>query len=704
MSSLRIRTAAALCFGVTVFLGAVYVQAEPADQSLRTALDELHRWLDAGQHSQRWRKYLRSEKLEAELAKGAKADPAVVSEVLGQYASGDSEVQGRRFVEVRRALGDWLAELVAPSFDRLPAACRTAKGVFVPRTDADLANAKSELVAAVARLDARLKAAGPGGDNWKAYLKWDEMQAQLSGETGEDLGGLDAIYARYASGNDGLELVWFVDVREALRQYLQTARAIDNAGVETQYATLLDGLADHLKTCARPPTPDQVLVIDTAIRWLEAAGQAPWLVQAIRHHFAEPNFLARVSAEVVGAGIAGPVDQTEPVRDVILGTNIQGTGHTTGNITVELVPADQRAEIKIVAQTTTESQTIGHNGPARIHSTGTTQITTRKSILIDAERIRALPAGSQAVTNSTVTAIRSARGGGVVERAAQNRVYQRKPEADRIAARHAEQRANRRADQEAGQVIDEANATLVKKVRQPLVQRGLFPEMLRFNTTETALHVTAFQGGAAQLGAAVPPPKLPETPDLAVRVHESMIHHLADGAFAGMTLEEERLLDVITQLVGPLPEELQPEDDGERWGITFARQQPISVRFADGRLRLTIRGRKYTRGDNSYPGMNVTATYKIQKAGRGFKLVRQGELEILPPGFTPDSGGQLSVRQQVIRNLLQRRFGKIFTKESVAEPLELPGKWSQAGKFALAQWEAADGWLVMAWKKVPSAD
>ena len=701
MFSLRIRTAAVLCFAATIFLGAGYVKAEPADQSLRTTLDELHRWLDAGQHSQRWRSYLRSEKLEAELAKGSEADPAVVSEVLGQYASGTSEVQGKRFVEVRRALEGWLAELVAPSFDRLPAACRTAKAVFTPRTDADLEKAKSAWSAAVARLDARLKAAGTGGASWKAYLKWDEMQGHLSGKTDEDLGSLDAIYAKYASGNEGLELVWFVNVKEALRHYLHTARAIDNPALKTQYEGLLDTLAGHLEKCDRPPTPDQVAVIDTAVRWLEAAGQAKWLVQAIRHHFAHQNFLAQVSAGVVGAGIAGPVDQTEPVRDVILGTNIRGTGHTTGKITVELIPADERAEIKIVAQTTTESETIGSNGPARIHSTGTTRITTRKPILIDAEHIWALPAESEAVTHSTVTAIRAARGSGVVERAARNRVYQQKAEGDRIAARHAEQRANRRADEEAGQVIDEANAALREKLRQPLVERGLFPQPLRFSTTETALYATAFQGGAAKLGAPVPPPDLAEGADLAVRLHESMIHNLANGAFAGMTVKEEKFLELITGLAGSLPEQLQPEEDSEPWGITFAQRQPISVRFADGRLRLTIRGRQYTKGENSYPGMNVTVSYQIVKTGGGFKAVRQGEIEILPPGFAADGGGQLSVRQQVIRNLLQRRLDKLFEKESIAQPLELPGKWSQAGKFALAQWEARDGWLVMAWKKVP---
>ena len=131
---------------------------------------------------------------------------------------------------------------------------------------------------------------------------------------------------------------------------------------------------------------------------------------------------------------------------------------------------------------------------------------------------------------------------------------------------------------------------------------------------------------------------------------------------------------------------------------------PISVSFADGRFSVTIRGRRYKKGEKSYPGMNVTAVYEITRTEDGFKAVRRGELQIFPPGFVPGSGRQLSVREQVLRDLLQRRFGKMLEEEIVPEPLLLPGKWEAAGGLNLVQWEAKDGWMLLAWKQSPAKE
>ena len=68
------------------------------------------------------------------------------------------------------------------------------------------------------------------------------------------------------------------------------------------------------------------------------------------------------------------------------------------------------------------------------------------------------------------------------------------------------------------------------------------------------------------------------------------------------------------------------------------------------------------------------------------------------------SGQRLSLREQLIRDLLQRRFEKILPKEIVPKPLELPEPWDAAGELVLTQWETRQGWMVLAWKRVPSAN
>ena len=58
-----------------------------------------------------------------------------------------------------------------------------------------------------------------------------------------------------------------------------------------------------------------------------------------------------------------------------------------------------------------------------------------------------------------------------------------------------------------------------------------------------------------------------------------------------------------------------------------------SRNFRDNGFRVTLRARNFYRGEMKKAGMNVTANYKFVKEDGVFKAVRQGELEIFPPGF-----------------------------------------------------------------------
>lgn len=596
------------------------------------------------------------------------------------------------------------AQSPTPTIEQLSAACRSAKSAFIAPTDAHLQQAKAELVAAVARLDATLKAAGPGGERWKAFLSWDEMQAELARDTGPDLTLLDAIHGRYASGHNGLDLAYFVDVRRALRRYLTTARAIGSDKIGKYYEDLLDALPGYLEKYHSNPTTDGALLIGGAVQWLEETGQAAELVQAIRDRFSGPNFFLQASADLAAAGIAEPVDTTGPVTDVILGTRISGTEHTTGQLSAELIPRKEFAEISVVFNGTIRSRTVGVNGPARVNSEGFTRVGTRKAIRIDAEHIWTLPAQSNAVTRSTMKNL-SVQGGRMAQRTAQQRASSQKGQAEQIAARHAEQRVNQRIDKQADEQIGGLAADFQEKFRQPLLARDLFPQQLRFYTTKDAVHAIGLHGGLAGLGVDRPPPALEGDHELTVRLHESLLNDFAAAWLTGMIVEEETFRAQVTEMLDSTPAWLEPDEETQPWTITLARRrQPISVTFADGGFTVTVRGTKYIRGETAYPGMYVTAAYRIEKTEDGPKAVRQGDIELFPPDFTPGRGKRLSARQQVLRTLLERRFAKIFQEEIVPDPVVLPGGWEKAGQLALVKWEASGGWMTLAWKRIPAQD
>lgn len=704
MRAIPIQASAAIVVAATYFLTMGYAHAAAPLDEVREALGAMHTWADASPYGQAWRDYLRSDRLGTELAKDAAADPAVVAEILARYSGDAEELALPRFAAVRGALAEWLAELSGPSMGGLPAHVRAAKSGYVPLSKAALAESRSRLAEALRALDARLAVDGPNGQAWRDYLSWQVLQAELAKGDQADLAGLDDVFYKFDAGHDGLGLYWFRDVRQALRDYLTAARALDQADLKDNYGALLDALADHLQKIDPVPTAQQTAGISNALGWLRDARQAPWLVAGIRRRFARPNLVAQVSADMVRAGVGRPVDDVAPVTDYILGTDIRGTGHTVGQITARLVRNSAKAEVEIHFSGTTRSDTIGYHGPAQAYNTGTTTLAARKTLWIDAEGIVASPSVAQADTDTTIDAIALRRGGQIAERIAWKKACRQKPQAEQIAARHAEDRLNRRIDEQIGQEVAKSNERLTAQFRRPLLERRLFPSRLEISSTEDALHVVALEAGEVQLASPVDPPPLEGKPDIALRLHESLVNNAAALGLSGMILTEERFNQMGDEQIRKMLKATRPEEEGEPWTIHFAQQQPVFVAFAGGKFTVTIRGTAFARGENLYPGMDVTAEYEIAKTDGGFKAVRQGDLRIFPPGFVPGAGEQLSAREQVLRDLLRRRFAKVFPAEIVPEPGPLPGEWKAAGKMALCQWEARDGWLVMAWKRVGPAD
>jgi len=587
------------------------------------------------------------------------------------------------------------------SSDDLPAMCRTAKTAFRPPTTADLQSVKVELGEAAARLDRRLSADGQNGEDWRKYLLWSEMQKELAGQQ-PDTAVLSKVYAKYLAGHEGLGLVWLLEVRHALQHYLEIAAAIENPKIKAEYEQLMDGLAHRLETYAAKSSPDDALVIGDALRWLEDLNEAPQVVTAVRERFVHPNGFFEVSADVVNRGIADRVDDTRQVRDCILDTDIYATAHTTGQTSVQLVSSEHCGVVDTILLGVTNSQNVGYHGPVEIFSCATTRFSACKRLWVDAEGLYSAPAVSNAVNEATITDIRSLKGRRLLEKMAWKRAGKKQGQAEWIAARHAEYRVNEQMDQQAGEMLGRANQSFQTKFRKPLLQHKLFPQQLVFSTTQPALQALSLAADCSQLGAPTAPPELTGQRDLAVRIHESMVNNVAGSALGGMTLREATFQAGVVDLLGELPERLKPDDDREPWAITFARLKPIFVSFADDQIKILLRGHRYFKGDESYPGMDVSAVYKIVKTPEGFNAVRQGPLEIFPPGFVPGGAQKLTSREIVIRKLLERRFSKIFDEELVGRGFTFPGTWRKVGKMRPVQMTSQDGWLTIAWQREAS--
>lgn len=614
--------------------------------------------------------------------------------------------------------------------DELLAACVAAQRGFRPLTRADLEQAKAELTEAVARLDQQLTADGENGAAWRTFLKWDRLQSQLQ-RTDPDPDELEAVYEQYrakdrrcerdklAVKREGLNRTAFAEVREALWRYLWTARTLDDPDLakelQDQYHKMVTTqLPEYVRQYHAQPTAAAALRIGQQLRWLEYWQQAPELVASLRRELGGPNLLIQASADLVAAAIARPLDQQEPVRDVILGTDIYGTGHTKGNLEVKLVPDAKRAAFDIILLGTTASETVGYKGPAQIYSTGTTGIGARKRFRLDTEGLAAEPSAANAKTRNRINCIQTTRGRRLVQRIAWKRALRQESTAEYIASRHAEQRVNQRLNREAAEMVNRANAS-AGKYRNYLRQCRMFPRRLDFSTTDKALHGVGLLADGSQLGAPNKPPQLVEPYDLAIHVHESMINNLAASAFAGELLSEKTLLADLEHL--GVPEDarlrLQSPEEEATWTIVFERfrleddgvAMPISVQFADNAVVVTIHGRRFYKGGQMLSAMNVTAEYKFEPTEQGFRAVRQGDVKV-----TRRKGGFAGAEGAI----LKRRFEGMFEEEILLEQIELPREWDTLPgadaqtnrppeitpvKLKTVQCVCRDGWLAIAWKR-----
>jgi hypothetical protein len=587
-------------------------------------------------------------------------------------------------------LADWSADLEVSKAPNLNDAVLGFESKFQPPNAAVLGGAKTALEASMAKLNRFLKASGAAETAWKTYLHWNELDEQLKA-TAPDPKALATIERQYVADYPGLELPVFADVGNALQRYAELLES-EQGNLREQYIDQLKGLAGELVHYAAGPTSELAEAIGNRLAWLQRMGQAPKLVRYVRARYSKPNLFAAISGRLVAAGINQPVDDTGPVRDVIMGTDISGTARTVGHIYAQLVPSEDDAVIETLLIGTASSRTVGYNGPATIHSSGTTQIRGLKRIVIDENGIHALPATATAATKTQITGI--AAGGNIAQRVATNRVYESKSEAEQIAGQHAAVRARQRVDQQARSQLEKSQASFLEKFRNPLLRRRAFPEVLNFRTTQQSLFVTMLQANRNQLAAPSAPPEIDVLSDLAIRIHESWINNFAAATLSGATLKQEEVEAQMIDLRGSLPEQIKSDENRGPWAITLADTDPITVRFPEGGMKITIRGRRYKSGEDVFRGMNVTAEYKIEQNGDSFVLRRQGELQLAPP----DSEGKTqSTRQVTLKTLLKRKFGKIFEPEIKSEGLILPGRWKDVGRLDPKQMVSKQGWLAMAW-------
>jgi hypothetical protein len=713
-------------------------------QAVQAALDQLDQWLGQGDNGNRWRTYLHAEQLRAELAKGAKADPAIVADALSRLRGDANGLNLAPFASVANALTTWLAALREPLLNDLPGLAYASRGDHSPITETRFNEVRADLRTKLRALDAALARAPQVAAGWKTYLRWDVLQKFVADDFQPDarsLADLDQILTRFRANQVGLERPEFTDVAKAIAKYralaswAATARLRDTRPVYERYLTDLQRLLErHFER----PTMETVRQVARGVGTVDSLGQSPQLVTAVRQQFARSNIFGTVSANFIGRTPQqrGPV--SEAVRDCILGTSISGTAVSQRNVRYELQESADSIVLAIYLDGQAQSRTRGLHKPVQVNSTGRTEFHAVKRISLSDSGFVSTSASASVDTRTRIHSIQKTGGRfghRLVEKIAWKRAMEQKRQAELISAEHTRQRVLRDFDEIVARELGAARGRYELQVRAPLLRRGVTPEVLRMSSGPMGVMAEVLFGTRGQLGAAGPPPAMMPGHDLSLQVHESAVNNflplalasarisqqsadvppvlqgnvpnwlkimsltrpnLAAAASAAVeTVDEaqERIEDIVGAEPGASAPEFKP------YSITLNGEAPASVRFDDGTFTIRVRASELASDERSYKNWDFIITYRITPRDDRILLVREGDIEVLPTGFDPDWPKQLTAEQTSFRSVLKRNMndrahaGQSFPKEIPIEPVRL----SRFGVLVLRELVADDGWLTVGW-------
>ena len=572
---------------------------------------------------------------------------------------------------------------------------------FRPVSEGGLATAAAKLRSALGPLD-RLLARSPSGADWKKYLDWPALEAQAASGSNADPATLRRLQKLLDAGENGLEMHQFATVRRAVTAYAEAAEAAKSPEAQAAYAQRLDKLAAAVAAGAAAGTTEALDPVGPLLAKLADSGQAPGVVARVRSAVDRPNLYLDIDESLLGSAVNRVVDERAPISDTVLGTRIRGTGHTTGLVLLDFVPALDQAIVDIALDATNHSDTRGSQGPVTVRTHGTTKVDARKRIMIDDERVSALPVEAHASTSTRTAGIGVSKrfGQNLIRKIASRKIAEMRPKAEAISELKARERVRQQFDSQTAGAIAQAQSDYQAKFRRPLMDRGWYPEMLHLNTSDSRLSVVARKALTDQIAAFTPPPAVDPDAVMAARVHETLVNNVAEITLGGRTITQQFVEEQIKKNNGTLPESLGNDPDQAPWSITFAKRKPVELDADDSRVKMTVRGTRFTSGDREFPAMDIWAAYRIEPADGKIRLVRDGDVQIYPPGFVPGGGEKLTVAQTSLRRILQKRFGKVFKEVVDVEPLKMPGQLAGAGPLPMEQFVARkDGWVAAGWRK-----
>jgi hypothetical protein len=527
---------------------------------------------------------------------------------------------------------------------------------------------------------------GAEGNGWRSYLMLESL-SELAKQRAE---GLSA------------------DQRSLARRVLERLNYARRLPEQQKFVSEgpLAALETHLRHCAVEPVDTSSLLarlemyeemghaslghaVEEDLRRLAYSPHAEHraLARTVEEHYRNCNLRVAVSREMFSRLLPAQQPVDAPVRDIILGLPVRGRSTTTNELTLKLLPSNERLRVEITATGQVQSTTTSQRNSISFHSRSESTYAAHKILEFGAREIHGEPAVAEADTNSRLRCIESDYDnvpliGSIVQDVAMDRYRDRREAARREVQGKVAAQARHKLDDLAAKGFRDAHARFVDQVMTPLDRMGLVPSYSESHTDEKRFTLRTRLATPQHLAANTPRPRALSDSYLSAQVHESAANNLLDQMkLAGRKFTADELRrHLSTQLNRKQP--LEPASE-EEYTVTFAENDAVRVRFHEGRVELVVSIASLESGSRSWENFNVYVNYKPEAVDRGVELVRDGVIGL--------DGERLGMQSQFV---LRGTFGRIFSEERrITWLADLLRDDARLAGLQVTQHTIEDGWI-----------
>ncbi len=561
---------------------------------------------------------------------------------------------------------------------------------------------------------------GEIGRKWYKVLGIDALRAALSQQE-PNLEELEKVYQKFHSHQWGLEVSELNNVANGLKDYI-LLRLIVQEGIDPQAGLeqATQRLTKVLKSRDNTSIAD-VLEFNEIMTWVKQNRQMPEVCKALDRLTETPNLQAELSDNFVLRFLDAPVDQTQQVNEIIVGTPQHGVVRTVGETTGAFVPDPNRINMTISLNAKTSGNTYAQSGRVTVSSVTNNTIYVVKSIFFDGQKFLTTPALSSVQVNSYIAGIDSP--GGLVQSIASNRASEMKPQADAEAGLKARIRAESAMNDTVVKMLSNTN-TRFSQFSELYRARGLFPAPFLCSTTKDKLIFKGVIKDNLPI-LCTSNPSNPGNNDIYVAVHQSAIMEIgkvmlsdlkADNkvfmAIAESMLPAQAFSKVKENAAKRAAEDKAAGKEAPQGYVYFNPDYPVGIQFIDNQVKVAIRIDAF-QGSGDKPlqeiPMNLTFAYKIEPvSGDQVKFVQTEKPELIPRDFETGKR-KLTAQETTLRNRLTGELEQLIPHDFAIKAGQLsdmirsdsPIKSTVKGKLVPRLAQTKDGWLQLGWVITP---